>query len=285
MIPPSSFSPATPSAPDRWAGAAARPGPETGSGGPPPPTPPAATPGPPIPVSRAREGVEPETPAHCRSSKRTNAPPGPHPLAAPLGVGIGTGGSGARQRALPRPPLRLVIARDSPAMDVETAIRTRRTHKAFGPEPLDREELEALLELARWAPNHHLTAPWRFRVLGPRVPRRAEGGGRPRGARPSSTGRRPWSSSPPCSRATPSRTRRTCTRPRSPPTSSSSPPMPAASPATGGRPEVLRSEEGRRAVGLGDGERFVGLLHLGSPRQEKAPPERPPVDQVTEFLS
>ena len=52
-------------------------------------------------------------------------------------------------------------------MDVETAIRTRRTHKAFGPEPLPREELEELLELARWAPNHHLTAPWRFRVVGP----------------------------------------------------------------------------------------------------------------------
>src|SRR5215470_2761590 len=52
-------------------------------------------------------------------------------------------------------------------MDVETAIRTRRTHKAFGAEPLDREQLEELLELARWAPNHNLTAPWRFRVLGP----------------------------------------------------------------------------------------------------------------------
>ena len=27
--------------------------------------------------------------------------------------------------------------------------------------------LERLFELARWAPNHHLTNPWRFRVLGP----------------------------------------------------------------------------------------------------------------------
>ena len=52
-------------------------------------------------------------------------------------------------------------------MDVETAIRTRRTHKAFAPEPLERAEIESLLELARWAPNHHLTAPWRFRVVGP----------------------------------------------------------------------------------------------------------------------
>ena len=53
-------------------------------------------------------------------------------------------------------------------MDVETAIRTRRTHKAYRPEPVARETLDELLELARWAPNHHLTNPWRFRVLGPR---------------------------------------------------------------------------------------------------------------------
>jgi nitroreductase len=54
-------------------------------------------------------------------------------------------------------------------VDVEKAIRTRRTHKAFAPEPLPAAELDALLELARWAPNHHLTNPWRFRVLGERT--------------------------------------------------------------------------------------------------------------------
>ena len=27
--------------------------------------------------------------------------------------------------------------------------------------------LDELFELARWAPNHHLTCPWRFRVIGP----------------------------------------------------------------------------------------------------------------------
>src|SRR5436189_3301433 len=52
-------------------------------------------------------------------------------------------------------------------MDVETAIRSRRTHKAYGSEPVGRETLDQLFELARWAPNHHLTNPWRFRVLGP----------------------------------------------------------------------------------------------------------------------
>jgi nitroreductase len=54
-------------------------------------------------------------------------------------------------------------------MDLETAIRTRRTHKAYGSEPVEAETLRELFELARWAPNHHLTNPWRFRVLGPRA--------------------------------------------------------------------------------------------------------------------
>ena len=44
-------------------------------------------------------------------------------------------------------------------LNLEEAIRTRRTHKAYGPEPVDRATLDDLFELARWAPNHHLTNP------------------------------------------------------------------------------------------------------------------------------
>ncbi len=72
-------------------------------------------------------------------------------------------------------------------MELEEAIRGRRTHKAYAPEPVDRETLDELLELARWAPNHHLTNPWRFRVLGPESlgPAQGVGGARRRGeARP-----------------------------------------------------------------------------------------------------
>ncbi|HEY2327472.1 MAG TPA: nitroreductase [Gaiellaceae bacterium] len=54
-------------------------------------------------------------------------------------------------------------------MDVETAIRSRRTHKQFGTDPVDEGTLRELLDLARHAPNHHLTQPWRFRVLGPEM--------------------------------------------------------------------------------------------------------------------
>ena len=52
-------------------------------------------------------------------------------------------------------------------MDVESAIRLRRTHKQFGREAVDEATVRDLLDLARFAPNHKLTQPWRFRLLGP----------------------------------------------------------------------------------------------------------------------
>jgi len=52
-------------------------------------------------------------------------------------------------------------------VDVETAIRARRTHKQYKAEPVDDALVRELVDLARWAPNHKLTNPWRFRLLGP----------------------------------------------------------------------------------------------------------------------
>ena len=52
-------------------------------------------------------------------------------------------------------------------MDVFEAIYTRRTIARFRPEPLPREELLTVLAAGVWAPNHHLTEPWRFVILGP----------------------------------------------------------------------------------------------------------------------
>jgi nitroreductase len=49
--------------------------------------------------------------------------------------------------------------------DTATLIRSRRTHKDFGGAPIDRAVLDGILELARWAPTHRLTQPWRFYVL------------------------------------------------------------------------------------------------------------------------
>jgi nitroreductase len=52
-------------------------------------------------------------------------------------------------------------------VDVETAISGRRTHKQYGSEPVSESVVRELVEIARWAPNHKLTNPWRFRLLGP----------------------------------------------------------------------------------------------------------------------
>lgn len=46
-------------------------------------------------------------------------------------------------------------------------IRSRRTVHLFRTDPVPREVVERALDLARWAPNHRLTEPWRFYWLGP----------------------------------------------------------------------------------------------------------------------
>lgn len=45
-------------------------------------------------------------------------------------------------------------------------VRERRTVALFKPDPPPRELLLAAVDAARWAPNHHLTEPWRFFLLG-----------------------------------------------------------------------------------------------------------------------
>ena len=45
-------------------------------------------------------------------------------------------------------------------------IRSRRTTKLFLKQPVARKLILDAIEVARWAPNHHLTEPWHFYVLG-----------------------------------------------------------------------------------------------------------------------
>ena len=52
-------------------------------------------------------------------------------------------------------------------MRASEAIRERRSIKRFTSRPVSREEIETLLAAATLAPNHRLTQPWRFYVLGP----------------------------------------------------------------------------------------------------------------------
>ena len=162
-------------------------------------------------------------------------------------------------------------------------IRSRRTHKSFGPDPVPGVTLDELLELARWAPNHHRTNPWRFRVIGPETLARLQEAAGPAEA-------------PKLERA---------------------PTLVVASAVLSGdlkqdeedvcatacavyavllaaherglagdwrTPHVLRTKAGRDAVGLPDGERFVGLVHLGSPRTDPPVPERAPLESYRFFL-
>jgi nitroreductase len=52
-------------------------------------------------------------------------------------------------------------------MHISDAITARRSIKRFTDRAVTREEIETLLQAAVHAPNHHLTQPWRFYVLGP----------------------------------------------------------------------------------------------------------------------
>jgi nitroreductase len=52
------------------------------------------------------------------------------------------------------------------AEDFAAVLRGRRSIDLFSPEPVRAATLLAAIEVARWAPNHRLTEPWRFYVLG-----------------------------------------------------------------------------------------------------------------------
>jgi nitroreductase len=169
-------------------------------------------------------------------------------------------------------------------MEVDEAIRTRRTHKAYGAEPVPRETLEELFELARWAPNHNLTNPWRFRVLGPEALARLKLAAGPEGAAKLDRAPTLVAASQVRSEDPVQDEEDLCA------TATASYIVLLGAHARGlagywRTPAVLRTPEGRAALGVGDDERVIGLLHLGPPRQEREPPERlPPADFVT-FLT
>jgi nitroreductase len=50
-------------------------------------------------------------------------------------------------------------------MNVEDAIRTRRSIGRVKPDPVNRDVIERLIEAASWAPSHYNTQPWTFIVM------------------------------------------------------------------------------------------------------------------------
>jgi nitroreductase len=161
-------------------------------------------------------------------------------------------------------------------MDVATAIRTRRTHKQYGRESVDRSTLEELFDLARFAPNHKLTQPWRFRVLGPEaLARLKQVGGEQEAAK--------------LDRA-PTLVLATAKLTGDPlqdeedllATGCAVYALLLAAHARGlasywRTPGVLRTPDGRAALGLADDEHVVSLIHLGRPLGQPPGKEREPV--------
>jgi nitroreductase len=185
-------------------------------------------------------------------------------------------------------------------MSLDDAILSRRSIKRFTARPVTREEIERLVQAAVHAPNHKLTQPWRFYVLGPEA-RRAYG---------VALGNRKAKKAPDAQAA----------RELVEKTAEEHvllPAMLAVAMTRSDNPEVqeedfaatfmaiqnlglaahlmglgthiktgavLEDPAARAAVGVGDGERIVATVHVGEPAEQ--PPLRPrtPPSQVTTWL-
>jgi nitroreductase len=170
-------------------------------------------------------------------------------------------------------------------MDVDDAIRLRRTHKQYGATPVDDETLRSLLELARWAPNHHMTQPTRLRVLGPETRARLERA---------------------CGEKEAAKLRRAPTLVLATALLGSGDPRTdfedlqstacavyaillgatARGLASYWRtPEALDQAEPRAVLDLDPEERVIGLVHLGPPASEPPVKERSPLTDVVRYLA
>ncbi|WP_051471035.1 nitroreductase family protein [Patulibacter minatonensis] len=172
----------------------------------------------------------------------------------------------------------------TPPLGLEEALRTRRTHKAYGTEPVPAEVVTELVELAAWAPNHHLTEPWRFRVVGPETLAALKAAG-------------PADAAKKLDRAP---TLIVASVVVDPDPRVAEEDRDAAAAAVYGlllaaharglagywrTPAVLLDPAGRAAAGLGDDEAALGLIHLGPLRQDVRVPDRRPVGEILEFLA
>lgn len=168
-------------------------------------------------------------------------------------------------------------------MDVDDAIRGRRTHKSFAAEPVPRAVLEELFDLARFAPNHHLTQPWRFRVLGPEALARLKAAAGPAEAPKLDRAPTLVVASARLTGAQQTDEEDVCA------TAAAVYAVLLGAHARGlasywRTPAVLRTREGREAVGVPSGERVLGLVHLGRPVTQPTGKPRAPVESFLSFL-
>ncbi len=171
-------------------------------------------------------------------------------------------------------------------MELQHAIRTRRTHKVFAPEPVAPEVLRQLFELARWAPNHHLTNPWRFRVLGPNTVERLK-----RIAEAEVPGSGSKLDRAPTLVVASVHMQGDSIQQREDLLAGAVAAYLVLLAAHGAglagywrTVPLLESPAGREALELDAGETPIGLLHLGKARQDQHRPEREPVAAFVRYL-
>lgn len=171
-------------------------------------------------------------------------------------------------------------------MELEEAIRTRRTHKQFEDRPLTAEELEPLFEAARWAPNHRLTNPWRFRVLGPEATARLKAA-----ADALQEGASHKLERAPTMVLVTTLVAGDDHQQEEDRLATAAATYAALLVAHGrglagfwSTPGVISDPSGRAALGLPEDERPIGLLHLGHPRHEPVARDRAAVEQVVSYL-
>jgi nitroreductase len=168
-------------------------------------------------------------------------------------------------------------------MDVIEAIRTRRTIKAYDRRPIERDVLEELFALASWAPNHHLTEPWRFRVLGPEALaalKQAAG----------SDSARKLDRAPTLVLASVVQSGDKVQKEEDLLAAGCAIYIVLLAAHARGlagywrTPKVLRTKKGRTALGVPEKERVLGLVYLGHGRQGKKPPKRARPSKFVTFL-
>ena len=185
-------------------------------------------------------------------------------------------------------------------MNTLEAIESRRSTKQFASRPVRRAELERLLEAAVRAPNHRLTQPWRFYVLGPEA-RRAYGAAL--GARKAKR-----LEDPDAARQVVEKVERS---------HEALPAMLAVSVVLDENPEireedyaatfmaiqnlalaavdaglgthlktgaVMEDPRAREAVGVAEGERIVAIVEIGEPASTPEAKERKPASELTTWL-
>jgi nitroreductase len=143
--------------------------------------------------------------------------------------------------------------------------------------------VDQLLEVGRWAPNHHLTNPWRFRVLGPVALEKLKEAAGPEAAAK-------LDRAPTLIAATFVRSEDSVQDQED--LCATACAVYAVLLAAHGRglagywrtPGVLRTRPGLDALGIPPSEQFVALIHLGWPRQDREPPVRAPTAEIVTYL-